>query len=78
MSEPLRVDRRTAIQWVLAAASAFPLLQRRTSYAATTPGTRGYGTDPELNRIYRPGELWPLTLTPQPYSPCVTRCTKGC
>jgi hypothetical protein len=74
MSEPLRVDRRTAIQWVLAAASAFPLLQRRTSYAATAPGNRGYGTDPELNRIYRPGELWPLTLTPQLRSTAAALC----
>jgi hypothetical protein len=74
MSEPLRVDRRTAIQWVLAAASAFPLLQRRTSYAAATPGGRGYGTDPDLNRTYRPGELWPLTLTRQLRSTAVALC----
>lgn len=24
---------------------------------------KGYGTDPDLTKIYKPGELWPLTLT---------------
>jgi len=74
MYEPLRVDRRTAIQWVLAAASAVPLLQRRASGAAATPGTRGYGTDPDLNRTYLPGELWPLTLTPALRSAAAALC----
>ena len=26
------------------------------------PG-KGYGTDPDLIKVYKPGELWPLTLT---------------
>jgi hypothetical protein len=36
---------------------------------ATSPVSRhnavpkGYGTDPDLNRIYHPGDLWPLTFT---------------
>ena len=73
MSEPLRIDRRTAIQWVAAAAS-LPFLQRRAAYAAAAPGARGYGTDPELNRVYRPGELWPLTLTPELRSTAAALC----
>src|SRR5687767_11505926 len=73
MDEPLRVDRRTAIQWVLAA-SAVPWLQRRASGAAAAPGTRGYGTDPDLNRSYLPGELWPLTLTPALRSTAAALC----
>lgn len=28
------------------------------------PGAKGYGPDPDLQRIYQPGDLWPLTLTP--------------
>ncbi len=28
------------------------------------PAKKGYGTDPELNRIYQPGEVWPLTMSP--------------
>ena len=73
MSGPFRIDRRTAIQWVAAAAS-LPFLQRRAAYAAATPGARGYGTDPELNRVYRPGELWPLTLTPELRSTAAALC----
>ena len=62
MSEPHRIDRRTAIKWV-AAASTLPWLRRHGAGAA--PATaRGYGTDPVLNRVYAPGELWPLSLPP--------------
>jgi hypothetical protein len=25
---------------------------------------KGYGTDPNLTKVYQPGEFWPLTLTP--------------
>jgi hypothetical protein len=54
-----RVDRRTTIKWMLAAAAAAPMLK------GTAANARGYGTDPDLQRIYSPGELWPLTLTPE-------------
>lgn len=27
------------------------------------PGGKGYGTDPELNKLYEPGDVWPLTMT---------------
>jgi hypothetical protein len=63
MSEPIRIDRRTAIQWV-AMASALPWLRRPAFGAAGPAAAKGYGTDPSLNRVYRPGELWPLTLPP--------------
>jgi hypothetical protein len=63
MSESLRVDRRTAIKWV-AMASALPWLQRHGIGAAGAATVRGYGTDPELNRVYAPGDLWPLSLPP--------------
>jgi len=63
MSEPLRIDRRTAIKWVAMAASTLPLLQRR-ALGASGARSKGYGTDPKLNKVYRPGEVWPLTLTP--------------
>jgi hypothetical protein len=63
-----RVDRRTTIKWVLAAAAAAPLLKGAAWHAAAFASTargQGYGTDPDLQRIYSPGELWPLTLTPE-------------
>ena len=58
------MDRRTTIKWVLAASAAWPLLERHAARADSPPGTHGYGTDPKLMLNYRPGELWPLTLTP--------------
>ena len=63
MSEPFRVDRRIAMKWV-AMASALPWLQRPVIGTAAPASGKGYGTDPRLNRVYKPGELWPLTLPP--------------
>jgi len=65
------MDRRTTLKWVLAAGAAWPLLERRDALAASAPAApgaaansaHGYGTDPNLVANYRPGELWPLTLT---------------
>ncbi len=60
-----RLDRRTALKWMLAAAAtALSRSPAGASEAATGPvGAHGYGTDPDLVKIYRPGELWPLTFT---------------
>jgi hypothetical protein len=57
------MDRRTTIKWVLAASAAWPLRGVRLARADTSAAGQGYGTDPNLLRIYQPGELWPLTLT---------------
>src|SRR5580704_13970677 len=57
------MDRRTTIKWVLAAGAAWPLRDSRAAGADSAPAARGYGTDPNLVANYRPGELWPLTLT---------------
>lgn len=64
-SNPFHVDRRTAIKWVLAASSAMPPSKGFASPSAVTDATgdKGYGTDPDLQKIYAPGELWPLTLS---------------
>lgn len=68
-SNPTRVDRRTTIKWVLAAAVSVPVLQGVTWHSDTaSPAAvkvNGYGADPDLQKIYSPGELWPLTLTPE-------------
>jgi hypothetical protein len=60
------MDRRTTIKWMLAAAAAMPLLEQRAVGADTAnalPQPQGYGTDPDLTKIYHPGELWPLLMT---------------
>ena len=66
------MDRRTTIKWVMAASAVWPLTERRVAHADPVPstppssmGSQGYGTDPNLQTIYRPGMLWPLTLTEQ-------------
>ncbi len=62
------MDRRTTIQWMLAAAASTRLLGNRALAdipGAAPPRGRGYGTDPDLSRIYKPGELWPPTFTPE-------------
>jgi hypothetical protein len=75
------MDRRTTIKWMLAAATAM----QATHDAAHAMGTdsaanpvptagRGYGTDPKLIATYKPGDLWPLTLTSQQRSTAQVLC----
>ena len=59
------MDRRMTIKWVLAAGAAWPLVKAGGARAASPSSARGYGADPNLLKTYRPGELWPLTLTTQ-------------
>ena len=65
--EPM--DRRRAVQWMLsavAAASAVGVPSTSFGDASVTrhiPVAKGYGTDPDLVKLYKPGDLWPLTLT---------------
>jgi hypothetical protein len=58
-------DRRTTIKWMLAAAAAMPWLDQAAAEAVTasTPAPNGYGSDPNLTKLYHPGAVWPLTLT---------------
>ena len=62
------MDRRRTLRWILAASAAMPLLARHAlgeseGEGAAHPKAHGYGTDPDLTKIYHPGDLWPLTLT---------------
>jgi hypothetical protein len=59
------MDRRTTLKWVLAAGATLPFAahwslgaEARTAASAAN----GYGTDPNLLKGYKPGDLWPLTL----------------
>jgi hypothetical protein len=64
---PVRLDRREAIKWMLTAATAVAFLERRAfgveAPNAATGTASGYGTDPDLLKEYKPGDFWPLTLT---------------
>ena len=56
----LRIDRRTAVKWVLAAAAAMQL--PKPTFADSMVKS-GYGKDPDLLKIYKADSLWPLTLS---------------
>lgn len=65
---PRPMDRRDAIKWMLTAAASVSVLEA-SAFAqgvASSPvlGTNGYGTDPDLVKLYKPGDVWPLTMTP--------------
>lgn len=69
------MDRRSTLKWIVAAVASTPSLQRTAwgreeragpSSALMTdyhPTASGYGSDPDLLKIYVSGELWPLTFT---------------
>ena len=76
-------DRRDTLRWMLTASALMPLssLARGTSAAgASTPppapatAVHGYGTDPDLTKSYRAGDLWPLTLSAQQRKTATALC----
>ena len=63
------MDRRDAIKWMMSAVATGALLDRNlfgasaadAAKAGTKPGV-GYGTDPDILKTYKPGDVWPLTF----------------
>src|SRR4051812_44867342 len=62
-----RIDRRTAIQWMLAAAATVAArdahLLAADSAGAAAIKAPGYGPDPSMVKLYQPGDVWPLIFT---------------
>ena len=62
-----RMDRRTAIEWMLAAAATVAVQDSALLGADNTVAApikaKGYGPDPSMVKLYKPGDVWPLTLT---------------
>lgn len=63
-----RLPRRTVFKWFVAVAAALQLGDAQVFGAEPTPavppvGAKGYGSDPQLNKFYTPGDAWPLTLS---------------
>ncbi len=59
------MDRREAIKWMLTAAAAVGFLRTRAPGAGLPPMgpiPHGYGTDPDLLKVYAAGDVWPLTF----------------
>jgi hypothetical protein len=63
MKDLPRMDRRTALKWMLAAAASTAFNPQLARGQAAVPAAQGYGTDPDLLKHYQPGDLWPLTFT---------------
>lgn len=57
-----RLTRREVLKF-FAAMSASTVAPDGIGADATQPTGQGYGTDPVLQKIYAPGEVWPLTLS---------------
>ncbi len=58
------MDRRTTLKWMMTAAAAVPAWDLVAQNAAGSDGGKsGYGTDPDLVKRYRSGDLWSLTLS---------------
>ena len=72
------ISRREALQWIASASSLLIALPDAhgadTAAAASAPGGKPYGTDPNLLKTYKPGDLWPLTLS-DAQRPTVTALT---
>jgi hypothetical protein len=70
-----RIDRRVALKWISSAAISVPFLGEDGADAvdatagadagAGAPAGVGYGRDPDLQKIYQAGDLWPLTFSPK-------------
>jgi hypothetical protein len=64
----MSLDRRTTLKWMFAAAATVPPLQLSFGAEAgalardVAAGHKGYGTDPQLMKEWKPGGPWPLTL----------------
>jgi hypothetical protein len=51
---------------MLAAAASMPLLNHRSAATQATDSpsaATGYGSDPQLTQVHRPGDVWPLSLS---------------
>ena len=57
------MNRRDAIKWMVSAAATVAILDRDSFGAAAPAAATGYGTDPDLLKDYKPGDVWPLTLS---------------
>ena len=61
---PDRLSRREVLKWFAAAAAAANLPEFAAEAQTVATAAKGYGTDPNIANIYKPGDFWPLTFTP--------------
>ncbi|MDA7640504.1 gluconate 2-dehydrogenase subunit 3 family protein [Opitutaceae bacterium] len=58
-----RISRRDVLKWFAAAAAASQLESIPLWAQNEDTSAMGYGKDPNLMKMYKPGEVWPLTLS---------------
>jgi gluconate 2-dehydrogenase subunit 3-like protein len=59
-----RMDRRKALQWMLTATATMAVRDPNLFAADASPiKAQGYGPDPVMVKVYKPGDVWPLTFT---------------
>ncbi len=68
------MDRRTTLKWMLAASASMPLVNVYPSTNGVSAAAKPYGTDPNLTRSYKPGDLWPLTFTSEQRATAAVLC----
>lgn len=67
------MDRRTSLKWMMAALAAVP--SWNVSAGESVSKANGYGTDPNLVKRYRSGDLWPLTFDPAQRAAAAALCS---
>lgn len=74
---PSRMDRREAIKWMMTATASVTLLDRSlfgATASAPAKAAVGYGSDPDLLKLYKPGDLWPLSFTDDQRATAASLC----
>ena len=59
--ETTRLTRREVLRFLTAASAAIAVGEFPAS--AQTPAAKGYGSDPDLTKLYKPGDIWALTFS---------------
>ena len=62
-NESGRISRRDIIKWFTAAAAVSQLGPLASLGQESDAIASGYGTDPKVTNIFKPGDVWPLTLS---------------
>src|SRR6478672_9219828 len=72
MDDLTRMDRRQALKWIVAASATLSVLDSAALVAGVSK--KGYGTDPNLMEVYKPGDLWPLTFSKKQHGTVTALC----
>jgi hypothetical protein len=72
MHDLKRMDRRQAIKWMLTASAAVSFLDARGLGTGGLPA--GYGRDPNLMDVHKPGDFWPLTFSAEQHRTVSALC----